>query len=290
MALCTGNVLAASGTTSGEFLKIPVYSRGSALGGALVASANGVGGLYYNPAGIGRKENAEFALSHSELYHGLRLENVSLALPVGNASGFGFAATYLGYGDIAGYDASGNSTGNISASSTVLTFGFSHALSQRLALGVAVKPIFEHLGEYSASTVTFDIGMQADFDRVSIGAQYANMGGSLTYIADKMPLPTTLRIGLVYRNPVGGSSISLAATRENSGTSRLAGGVEYKYSHSMIFRVGYRHLLQGVRGSADGLSLGFGLNWQPLMLDYSYRPTGELGGTHQITLSFRLAR
>jgi len=53
------------GTTAGEFLKIGVGSRATAMGGAFVAVSNDVSSLYWNPAGIAKLEKNEILTSHS---------------------------------------------------------------------------------------------------------------------------------------------------------------------------------------------------------------------------------
>ncbi|MFH2056371.1 MAG: hypothetical protein ABIJ61_10465, partial [bacterium] len=72
LLLCLALILpatatAGNGTASGEFLKLPVLSRGAALGGALVATATGTEGLLYNPATLGLGQGREVSLSHNEL-------------------------------------------------------------------------------------------------------------------------------------------------------------------------------------------------------------------------------
>lgn len=291
LAFCAFNsTYAGNGTNSGEFLRIPTYSQGSSLGGAYVALAEGNGALFFNPAGIGRSGFTEFSLSHSDLYQDLRLENLSVTIPVAGRYGLGFSTTYLGYGNIAGYDADGNSTGDLAAYSAVFTLGISHQVSDLMSWGVAIKPVFEELAGYSARTVAFDAGILLDWGRVALGAQYANLGGGLKFLAEETPLPRSLRVGIAVRGIGGSSTMAVAASSESGGDLALAGGLEYNYSRSLILRASYRDVLSGQGSGTGSVGLGLGLVLSPLRLDYSYQPASELDEIHHITATFQLGR
>jgi hypothetical protein len=284
------SLIAGTGASSGDFLKISAYSRGMAMGGAWVAVAEGTGALYYNPAGVGRKGVGELSVSHSEQLQDLKLENFSVAYPLHNGSGVGLGVSYLGYGSIAGYDVSGNATGDVSAYSLVLAVGFSQRVNSNLSLGVVIKPVFERLGGYSAHTVTTDIGLIADLGQFSFGAQVANWGGSVKFIDDKISLPTSFRAGIAYRTLGASSVISLGGSRDSEGLDALSSGIEYHYSQNLILRSGYSSALQSQSNAGDGVSFGVGLNMQSIGVDYSYRPSGSLDGVHQITASYRFGK
>jgi hypothetical protein len=283
-------LVAGTGTSSGDFLQISTYSRGMAMGGAWVAVADGTGALYYNPAGIGRNGSGELSVSHSELLQDLKLENISIAYPLRNGSGVGFGVNYLGYGSIAGYDVSGNATGDVNAYSLLLAVGFSQRVNSNLSLGVVIKPLFERLGGYSASAITADIGMIADIGQFSIGAQLANWGGSVKFENDRVGLPTSFRAGIAYRALGSGSVISLGGSRDGEGLYAISSGIEYHYNRSLILRTGYSSTMQDGGNATDGVSFGVGINVQSVGVDYSYRPSGSLDGMHQVTASYRFGR
>ncbi len=279
--------LAGGGTSGAEFLRLPVLSRGAALGGSLVATATGTEGLFYNPASLGLGRGREVSLSHNELYQDLRLENASLTLPLSERLALGISATYLGYGEIAGYDPAGNSTGEVTAYSTALTVGASWRLSDQLAVGAAVKPIWESLGEYQARTAAFDLGLHWRQGRLSVGAQAANLGGRLTFVEEQSPLPRSLRAGIAYQTFNGSSTITAALSSEAGGLTVLGGGIEYQYTRSLSMRVGYRSDIAGSTERTASLSLGMGVNLGGIQVDYAYRPSSDLDDSHQITLVFR---
>lgn len=282
--------IAGQGTNSADFLQIPVFSRGSALSGAMVANADGVGALFYNPAGVARNGSGEVSFSHTELMQDLRLDNVSFAVPLKSGSGIGLGITYLGYGSIAGYDAAGASTGNLSAYSFMMNVAYSQKLSDALSAGIAVKPVFEKLDDLEAKTVTFDLGLMADFGQFSFGAQYANIGGKLRYVQEEVGLPTTMRMGMSYHTFGSASVISIAANKEEGEGFSFGAGMEYSYNSMLTFRAGYGGSLEDKTNSTDGLALGIGLKLSHIGLDYSYRPSSTSEGIHQITGSYQFGR
>jgi hypothetical protein len=280
---------AGAGTSSADFLKISAFSRGTAVGGAWQAVAEGTGALYYNPAGVGRSGVGEFSLSHSELYQDLKLENFSVAIPLHSGSGLGVGVSYLGYGSIDGYDISGNATGSVSAYSLLVTAAYSQRLNDNLSVGLAVKPIFERLASYTASTVTADFGVIADWGSFSAGAHVANLGGAMKFMKESVNLPTTLGIGAAYKT-ISGTILSVGAVRDNDGGYSLSSGIEYRCNQNLSLRGGYSSVLQSQATASTGLSFGLGLNVSSLGIDYSYAPSGALDGIHQITASYRFSK
>jgi hypothetical protein len=286
IAFSSTNLVAGSGVSSGDFLKISMYSRGMAMAGAWVAVAEGTGALHYNPAGLGRKGAGELSVSHSELLQDLNLENFSIAYPLGNGSGVGLGFSYLSYGSIDGYDVSGNATGGVSAYSMLLAVGYSQRISGNISVGMVVKPVLERLGGYSARSVTTDFGLIADLGQFSFGAQVANLGGSVKFVNDKIGFPTSFRVGFAYRTLDAGSVISLGGSRSSEGLYALNSGIEYNYNQNLTLRTGYSSTLQNQSNAGDGISFGVGLNVQSVGIDYSYRPSESLDGVHQITAAY----
>lgn len=279
---------AGSGTHAADFLNIPADSRGAALGNSCVSNSAGAGALFYNPAALAADGFGEMSFSHAELMQDLRLDNISLALPL-KSGGLGVGITYLGYGDIQGYDVAGVATGDLSAYSMQVSIGYSQRLGEALSAGIAVKPVIEKLADYNANTVTFDAGLLAQFGRFSVGAQYANIGGSLKYLDESISLPATIRVGASFRT-IGFSTFSMAAAKTEGESTVLGAGLEYQYSHMLAFRAGYNGALESSDNTADGLSLGAGLHLGQMGFDYSYRPTASQEGVHQITASLRFGR
>src|SRR5437762_897418 len=95
------------GTSGGEALSIPVGARAIAMGEAYTAMADDVSSLYWNPAGIAILNQSEASFMYSQWLKDLTYNNASVAVPLENG-GIGASLSYLSYGNIDGFDSTGN--------------------------------------------------------------------------------------------------------------------------------------------------------------------------------------
>ena len=110
------------GTTAADILKIGVGARAIGMGEAYVAQADDVSSLYWNPAGLALMQERQASFMYDQMYQDLKFQNANIGIPLENGA-IGGSLSYLSYGDIQGFDASGASIGNQSAYSGVATLG-----------------------------------------------------------------------------------------------------------------------------------------------------------------------
>src|SRR5580698_4397027 len=110
------------GTTAADVLNIGVGARAIGMGEAYVAQADDVSSLYWNPAGLALMQERQASFSYDQMYQGLSFQNASIGIPLENGA-IGGSLSYLGYGDIQGFDQNGTATGNQNAYSGVGTLG-----------------------------------------------------------------------------------------------------------------------------------------------------------------------
>src|SRR5258708_5053609 len=149
------------GTTTGELLKIPVSARAIGMGEAYTAVADDSSALAWNPAGLSFASQKDAAFMHSSLIESVHYEHIAFAAPGDNYS-LGASMSYLGYGDIAGYDASGTSIGNQSAYSYNFSGGLSTFVHDRLSIGLTGSVLRESLAGTSAGTFAENGAGQTD--------------------------------------------------------------------------------------------------------------------------------
>jgi hypothetical protein len=94
------------GSTTANFLKIPVGPRPAALGGAFVGLADDVNSIYYNPGGLGMLQRQEVTFMHHALYEGVRQEWGAYALPTKKFGTFAAAVDQVSVQPFPAYDAS----------------------------------------------------------------------------------------------------------------------------------------------------------------------------------------
>ena len=105
------------GRTAADFLLIGHGARAAGFGGAYSAVSEGPSAAYWNPAGLADLESGQISLGHFSWFQDITVEQASIGLPISDALATALSVTYINYGSIAGYDASGTATGEIAASS-----------------------------------------------------------------------------------------------------------------------------------------------------------------------------
>ncbi|CUT00349.1 hypothetical protein [Candidatus Kryptobacter tengchongensis] len=89
------------GTAGAEELRIPVGSRGVALGGGVVAEVQGVDALYWNPAGASFvNKSAEAMFSHVSWIADMKVNYLAVIANFGGVGVFGLSLKSLDFGEI----------------------------------------------------------------------------------------------------------------------------------------------------------------------------------------------
>lgn len=315
-----------AGTTSANFLKIPVAAIPSALGEAYTAMV-GPDSILYNPAGLGLLSYSAFSGAHNQYLDGIRQEYLALAwrFPFGTV---GAAFTTLASGDIEAYDENDMPIGKVSTghSMTVLSFaqGWPHfkqdagrldpmlitpnwtrvppvadyrPKSYRFAAGASIKKISEKLAGDSSSAYAYDAGLTLILPQhFHIGVSALNFGGEQKFLQEAYGLPASLRFGLAKDfHTVNDVMIFTVATDMVKYSDRdylSSTGLEVDVMRMFQLRLGYKTQ----KDSGSRVSGGFGLNFDRLAdknsflhgarVDYSYVDYGSLGTTNRLGVQF----
>ncbi len=314
-ALCAGEN---PGVTAVPLLQEPVGAKAVGLGTAFSAVASDVSILHYNPAGLSNLDHREA----SAMYLGGRVDqNVEYAaiggpLPFGGLSGSGYAAggaslllSQNGRINVNRTNADGSFAGSQSLDAggdMVATFGYSERVGFNDWEGVDSNARFHHFAglsgkfirstlapSYEAHAFAADMGyfMRSPELGVSAAASLLNLGGKMRFISEGDPLPLTLRAATAYHRKLPGPTehglLSALEWDYNYYERRwsAAAGLEYQWLESWATRVGY----QFRRGLA-GLTVGFGVRWGAVVLDYAWAMSRHLGDMHRFSFGFRFGR
>jgi len=280
---------AGPGTTTAELLKIPVGTRAIGMGEAFTALADDSSAMYWNPAGLSRLSQKEATFMHSSLLESVHYEHLAFVAPTDNFA-FGTNFSYLGYGDIAGFDNSGAPTGNVSAYSYILNGGLSRSFFGSLSLGASGGLIHESLADNSANTFAMNAGALYTLDAhpwsgdYHLGLAVQNLGPGLKFVSERDPLPRKIKIGAAAEG-IKTLPLNLTAdvTVPNDNDAYVSLGSEYWFKEIIALRLGYA----GSNDEGRGLRVGFGLKYSGMLLDYAYAGFGDFGATNRISLSMR---
>ncbi len=288
----------ASGTTGANFLKLPASARAEALGSSYVAAVDNTDALYWNPAGLGRMEEAgqsEAAFSYNSLLETSYEGTLAYARPLGQGKGvLGVGLIYFSQSAITRYDVFGNSSGDFTPIDLAFTVGYGKSF-ERLQIGSSLKFIRSAIDDASGSTFALDLGIQAQ--RVAdlgegpldLGLSIMNVGPGISVGSVSDPLPMKIQGGALWHiSPTVNGLLDLHLPVDQDAYFSIGTEANFPYGDDMKFSVRGGYNLSRTR-EIDGLtamSAGFGVKLKSFRMDYAWAPFGELGTTHRISMGF----
>jgi hypothetical protein len=170
-----------------------------------------------------------------------------------------------------------------------LSLGWGREWAPHFSVGVALHGYQQKVVENSYLSFSGDLGfLWRPEDALGLGLGYSGLG---TPIAGRT-LAGELKAGLSRRFDLAGGNrllVLFSGAYEPSGVSRLQAGIEGAINQNYFLRLGYQLPLSGDQaGGFNNLTTGAGLRFEALRLDYAFLPYGDLGASHQISLSYDL--
>jgi hypothetical protein len=276
------------GTSAAAFLKIGAGARPSAMGGAF--------------AGLAFLKRPEAAGMHESRFAGLSYDYATVAVPL--LAWVDTPKQRNVYG-VAAFSVYSLSVGGIERRGTTETdqpldsFGardFAYALSYaykpagtRLGLGGTAKFVDSSIDRSSGRAMAVDGGALFRGEQLSAGLGWRNLGTRQRFASSSDPLPLTWFAGGGYRF----SDYLLACAEvdlpRDAGVVGALGG-EYRHDFSRKLsgaaRLGFNSHNTDP-GGMSGLSLGFGLRYDGVDVDFAWLPAGELGDSFRYSLLVR---
>ncbi len=317
---------AAPGTTSADFLKIPVAALPSGMAEAYTAMV-GPDSILYNPAGLGLLGYSSFSGSHNQYLDGITQEYVAAAYRSSYGT-VGAAFSTLSSGEIDAYDSNDMAIGKTSTRHRMVMLSFAQSWphfnqdigmldpmlinpswtrvepvkdyrpkSYRISVGGSVKNISEKLGGEGASSYAFDAGLLLVMPgHFHAGISALNFGRGEKFLDETYKLPSSLRFGLAKDfhtvNDIMVFTLASDAVKYSDQDYFNSTGVEVDIMKMFQMRLGYR--TQKDMGSR--ICGGFGMNFDRLSdkggflkgsrFDYAYLDYGGLGVTHRLGVQF----
>ncbi|HAN03922.1 MAG TPA: hypothetical protein DCW72_04070 [Elusimicrobia bacterium] len=284
-----------AGTTTADFLNLPIGARAAGMGGAYTAVSEEASAIYWNPAGLVQIPKLSAIFMRAQYLEEISYQYAAYAHRLSYDSVIAGSVMLTDIGSITETDISGNTLGSFTPRDQVFTLSYSKAILEfsdkdiDVSVGVSAKYIKSQIVD-SAKAYAGDIGvMTYNFSdipyRLSVVA--TNMGGGLTYDTESNPIPLTFKLGAAvnpFRNLLVATDVVLP--KHNKPSVRL--GAELAATPNELTRLCVRAGLdtQKMSDGISGFSMGVGATLHFFSLDYAFVPMGELGTTHRISLTF----
>jgi len=301
------SVFAQSGPASTfSFLRVEPSARAASLGGSFSAVyGDDINALFYNPALLNEGMHRALSLSYLNHIGGVNAGFIAYGRHLYGVGTFGAGLRYVGWGDMTGYDESGEETDDFNASSTAFTLSLSRSDDSRLHYGANVHTAFARIDSYGATAIAADAGLAYHLSesQLTLSASVNNVGvvvGSIGSVRDRLPID--VRVGLAKRMQyvplmisITGYNLNLIGEDSGGGNAigdamrHIAVGGEFQFSEAFQLRVGYNHrrhqdLKMKSRLDLAGFGAGFGIGVSHIRFDYAFNSWSSLGGLHQFTV------
>lgn len=289
------------GHTAGEpdaFALAGVGARPGGMGGAFVGLSDDLESLYYNPAGLGNLIQSGVtamvqpaSLGTTRGFVGMNKRWVHAKFP--GSVGFGWLRMNSSDIELTNSDEQVLGTENLTNDLFLLSAGvrpFSH-----WSFGATLKYFRFSFNGFKEGGFGTDMGVHGQYNPLRLGVVLTDMGGTKLSgdsvaanggeVGDVVPPRLKTGVGLVFGRPFNWP-ISLAWDLDSAWKLRgaqdmsLATGLEvWTFDDRFATRAGYRE--------AAGPTLGFGLRFGPLQIDYSFLLSLHLKDEHRIGTTFR---
>ena len=320
------NALGYGGSKAYQFLTFPTSATVSALGGDNVSLHNGdVTLVQLNPALLSLAPSSSVALSYSNYIADAHYGSVVYGQAIDSLSWWGAGLMFMGYGSFDAYDEYDVADGTFSASDMDLSLMYVRRLASKFSMGMAVKPVYSHIADYSSFGLALDLGALYYLPEkfFSVGLALRNFGVQFTpYEDERESLPFDVQVGLSKKLAHAPFRFNLTYTKLNKWNFDYVKEASLYKSTSSYVEAEYksdvswgdmlmRHILVGVEfiptknfsvmasynhrrhkefvmenaGGAAGWAFGANLHVYKFALGASYAIYGPDGGVFGISLS-----
>lgn len=316
-----GNVhaqLSKVGTTAGEFLRIPVGARASAMS-AYASTVNDPSAMILNPAGLADLTNNEVLIEITDWYLDITHTYLGVAVPTKKGVA-GIHVLALNYGGFEETTAEAQGLTGRTFDAYSVSFGVSYAqyLLPQFTIGGTAKVVYETIAKSSASAIAFDIGTMYDtpFYGVRLGVSITNFGSKLQMqgndliirsdpdagndgnyepdallATDSFDLPLMLKVGLAWdaiSKKDFRATLSVDGNNPSNNVQSLSIGGEVGLMQDQVqIRAGIPYL--GQEDATERFNAGLGVKYSiknslKLGFNYTYHGYKYLGDVNKLSV------
>jgi long-subunit fatty acid transport protein len=299
------------GETTYDFLNLTSSARVNALGGNQVGmnDSSEISFSFYNPAMLRPSMHKGLSVNYIDYVSDINIGYAAYAHHIKGFGMLGVGMQYSNYGKFEEALETGEKTGKIfRAADYAFNLIYSRNITDKISVGLDVKPIYSVLESYSSFGIAADLGISYidSSGNFSCGLVAKNMGRQLTTYQNndnaREPLPFDLQAGFAQR--LAHAPFQFNVTLQHLQNWNLTDKTTWDYDHKDEdeFPVGksddvvkqfMRHVILGVEFiPTDNFLIGLGYNFQRRWeLSYSENPgaVGLSGGFTVKVSKFRIS-
>ena len=275
------------GSTSGQFLKIGVSPRGTAMADAFISITDGAEATHYNPAALVLTQGIDMVFNHTEWFTGINHEFAAVSKNLGDLGAFAVSMTSL-YTDLMKVRTplQPEGTGETFYAGSY-RYGLSYAryLTDHVSIGVNLNYIqMELYKNFTDDAIAGDIAVLYSNNprNFRFAMKIANFGNEIKFVNESYPIPVNFTFGISV-NAIEAQKYkvlaSLTSVVPNDGPPLARGGVEWTYMNSLSMRGGY-HFNHDVVNLTLGGGVHIPISHYFFTADYSYNSYDKLGGVN----------
>ena len=241
--------------------------------------------VYANPGAAGFMREWQWSASYSrwiaDVYSASVFYGQRVRMPWSRHTRFGFGVAYQGVPE---FDSSQRTVAQASASDALFAVSVGQPFQiarQHFAFGMNAKYLLSKLAHYDANTWIVDLGVMYRTKKfsllktgglfehgiISAGVAFTQLGPALEFIANKTPLPRTLRAGLAFnagRHEGLQMQFALDYHRTQKEPGEMSLGTELSWGQIVSLRGGYDFENRLISPIAFGVSFRFDDHKMPL--------------------------
>jgi hypothetical protein len=294
-------VIIYSSQSSLLFLSMPVGAPASALGGAYTARAEGVYGMYWNPASLNNSEkDNEVIFFHNNYIEDLKHTYIGYTRNVPELYGtFGISINMFDHGSFnrttfhqnhipGDYDSSG---GTFGSNDYAIGLSYNPETKHPVKFGVSMNILKSKIDNADATGFALDLGWLYDNKILDVpyrvGITVKNIGGKIKYDLQKEELPLTFKTGFALDYDINEQFIlsplfDIIRDQQMKETYLML-GTELVYDKMFAFRLGY----DGMKDAGNNLTFGCGVEYMDFSFNYAWKDYGDLSSTHIFELLYK---
>ncbi|MBR3628278.1 MAG: hypothetical protein IKN42_05470 [Elusimicrobia bacterium] len=273
------------GTTMFQILQMPTNAYDAALANS---SSMGDNSSVVNPSLLPFVKKS-IILSHAIYLQDTKYSIGALNIPIKKDSGLNISFCYFDVGNIdrtLEYNDGYIKDGSFNVNDKYLNVSYGKKIGQYFSAGASLKYIKQTIDDVSYSGFTASLSGLYFFSK----DVYCNVGiNNFGPAVNGYSLPTNLYCSIV--GPIGEKNVGIIQLDDyyNDDIINCKIAVETGFEDVLFLRLGYNALLSKNYDGTNNdfitnLTLGAGLKFNKIFIDYAWLPKGDLGNVHMFTL------